>query len=87
MNLVRGRAFWPTSEAGPLLPSIAKRMPGRPPKKKREPLEAENKSKKRLTRAGRIFKCRLCKKEGHNMRGCPHGAKDSVNLLIILFSV
>lgn len=42
MNPVKGRAFWPTSEAGPLLPPIAKRMPGRPTKKRRrEPLEGK----------------------------------------------
>lgn len=46
MSPVRGRTLWPTSEAGPLLPSIAKKIPGRPQKKRRrKPLEAKNNSK------------------------------------------
>lgn len=72
VNPVRSRMFWPTSEQGPLLPPLHKRMPGRPPKKRRrEPLEGKNGSNTKLSRKGRIFKCGVCHVEGHNKRCCP----------------
>lgn len=36
INPVKGRTFWPTNKEGPMLPSLVKRMPGRPAKKKEE---------------------------------------------------
>lgn len=73
---LRGREFWPTSEEGALLPSIAKRMPGRPTKKRRrEPLEGKKKSITKLSRVGRTMKCTLCQGEGHNKAGCPKKPK------------
>ena len=45
---VKGREFWPSSEKGPLLPSMVRRIPRRPAKKRREPMEGKNKSRIKL---------------------------------------
>lgn len=72
INPVRSRMFWPSSDEGPLLPSIPKRMPGRPQKKRRrEPMEGKGNTTTKLSRKGRVFKCGVCHAEGHNRRGCP----------------
>ena len=69
ISLVKGISFWPTSVEGPMLPSMTKRMPGRPPKKrKKEPLEGKNKTK--LSKEGRMLRCGICHMEGHNRKTC-----------------
>ncbi|XP_039129497.1 uncharacterized protein LOC120265617 isoform X2 [Dioscorea cayenensis subsp. rotundata] len=81
ISAVKGRRFWPTSEEGPMLPPITKRMPGRPAKKrKREPLEGKNKSNTKLSKEGRVFKCGICHMEGHNRKNCQNKAsRDTTN--------
>ncbi|XP_039118187.1 uncharacterized protein LOC120254107 [Dioscorea cayenensis subsp. rotundata] len=75
LNPVRGRSFWPISVEGSLLPPMARRMPGRPVKKrKRKPLESKSKSKTKLSREGRAFKYSICHVEGHNKLSCPKRA-------------
>lgn len=71
INPVKGREFWPASDEGPLQPPVVKRMPGRPIKKRRrEPLKVKHGNKARLSRHGRVFKCTICHKEGHNRLRC-----------------
>lgn len=38
--------------------------------KKKEAIRIKNKTKTKLTRVGRMFKCRLCIVEGHNRLTC-----------------
>ena len=60
-----------TGQPAPLAPHIYK-PPGRPPKqRKRAPDEPKNPYK--ASRLNRPVRCRKCKKEGHNSRGCKVG--------------
>lgn len=72
INLVKGRAFWPTSEERPLQPPLIKKMPSLPAKKRRrKPLQGKSKGKTKLSRKGIIFKCGYYHAEGHNKTTCP----------------
>lgn len=91
VNPVKGREFRPSSVDEPMLPPMVKRMPGRPIKKRRrEPLECKNKSKSKstikLTRAGRVFKYRICSGEGHNKLTCPRRNQAIVSSIIVLLN-
>ena len=66
----RGRRFWPISEERQLMPPISKKMPGRPSKKRREPVEGKGKGTKKISKQGRVFKYGICHGEGHNKRCC-----------------
>lgn len=66
------------------MPPIARRMPGRPAKKMREPMEGKNKHSTKLSRAGRVFKCRVCLVEGHNRLTCPKRKEASVSYFTAL---
>ncbi|XP_039144000.1 uncharacterized protein LOC120281164 [Dioscorea cayenensis subsp. rotundata] len=66
-----GRDFWPLSEAGPMLPPMAKRMPGRSAKKRRrEAMEPKNRNQTKLSREGRVMTCSKCHIKGHNKSHC-----------------
>lgn len=62
VNPVKDQEFWQISDEGPMLPPVIKKLPGRPVKKMREPLEGKNGNKSKISRHGRIFKCKLCHK-------------------------
>lgn len=50
-NPMKGRLVWPTSEDGPMLPSMVRRMPTRIAKKsRRELLESKNKVQTKLSK-------------------------------------
>ncbi|GJW35290.1 transposase, MuDR, plant [Tanacetum coccineum] len=54
------------------LPPIKRRMPGRPPhKRKRDAMEDDGGNRTRISRKGQIGHGFLCKKPGHNQRSCP----------------
>lgn len=58
---MNGRAFWPSSVEGPMLPPMDKKMlEGSAKKRRREPLESKDKRKTKLLIAGRVFKCKVC---------------------------
>ena len=55
INLLKGKMYCPTSEEGPLLPPIVKRIPGTPvEERKREPPEGQNRSTKKLSRPSKV---------------------------------
>lgn len=85
VNPLRGRAFWATSEEGPLLPPIVKKMPRRPAtKRRREPMEPRNKSKTNISREGRVMTCSICHTKGHNKARCAQRT-NVVSLLLIAY--
>ncbi|GKA44219.1 (R)-mandelonitrile lyase-like protein [Tanacetum coccineum] len=62
---------WPTTNYQKPLPPIARRMPGRPPtKRKRDASEGNDRNWNRLSMVGRIIHCKKCGKEGHNRASC-----------------
>ena len=70
LNPIKGKMFWPKSIESPVLPSLVKRMHGRPTKKrKREPLEGKNRTK--LSRGGRVMTYVYCHENRHNKLECP----------------
>ena len=70
LNLVKGQMFWPKNNEGPILPYLAKRMSGKPIKKKRrESLEGKKGTK--LSRIGRVMRYGYCHEKDHNKVGCP----------------
>ena len=72
VNPIRGRQFRPISEEGPLEAPMVRRMLGGPVKRKsREPLEGKNKSQTKLSREGRVMRCKICRAERHNRICCP----------------
>ncbi|GJX63051.1 hypothetical protein Tco_0295951 [Tanacetum coccineum] len=66
-----GMLQWPTTNYQKPLPPIARRMPERPPtKRKRDASEGNDRNRNRLSRVGRIIHCKKCGKEGHNRASC-----------------
>ncbi|GJX00777.1 (R)-mandelonitrile lyase-like protein [Tanacetum coccineum] len=62
---------WPTTNYQKPLPPIARRMPGRPPtKRKRDASEGNDRNWNRRSRVGRIIHCKKCGEEGHNRASC-----------------
>lgn len=75
---INGERMWPPAEGYPVVPPEAKKMPGRPKKKrKRNPCE-ENPNPSRMRKTGVIMTCQNCFQEGHNKRSCknpPSGSR------------
>lgn len=72
INPLTGRKFWLTSEEGPLEAPMARKMPWRPVKKRRKgALEGKTRNQAKLSRKGRVMRCRICCDEGHNRIHCP----------------
>lgn len=78
---VNGVKLWPKTSCEPLLPPLARRMPGRPKQaRNKEAAEGGSGSKKsshtiRVSRVGRTMKCTICGLEGHNSRSCKSKAQ------------
>ena len=70
-NPIRGRQFWLTSEEGLLEVPMARSMPWRPVKRKREALEGINKSQTKISKEDREMMCRICLVEGYSRIHCP----------------
>ncbi|GJR31244.1 transposase, MuDR, plant [Tanacetum coccineum] len=69
---MNGMDQWPSTTYQKPLPPIKRRMPGRPPhKRKRDAMEDDGGNRTRISRKGQIGHCFLCKKPGHNQRSCP----------------
>ncbi|XP_076928970.1 uncharacterized protein LOC143593136 [Bidens hawaiensis] len=72
---VKGSMHWPKTNDIKPLPPKERRMPGRPSvKRKRDPLEKENKNQKVGTR--RKMTCQNFLEVGHNIRTCTKEKKD-----------
>lgn len=83
---LRGRAFWPTNEEGPMLPPMVKIMPGRLAKKRRrEPMESKNKRKTNLSREDRVMTCNICHSKGHNKGHCPQKSNLVSSLVVNVY--
>ncbi|GJU35487.1 multidrug resistance-associated protein 5 [Tanacetum coccineum] len=68
---LNGLDQWPATSYQKPLPPIIRRMPGRPPdKRKRDAFENDG-NRTRLSRKGQVNHCTLCGKSGHNQRACP----------------
>ena len=69
---MNGMDQWPATEYQKPLPPIKRRMPGRPPhKRKRDASEDDGKNRTRISRKGQTNHCTLCHQTGHNQRSCP----------------
>ncbi|GJU33170.1 hypothetical protein Tco_1176759 [Tanacetum coccineum] len=69
---MNGMDQWPTTKYTKPLPLVVKKMPGRPPhKRKRDACEKDDGNRTRLGRKGVIMHYFICKKDGHNLRSCP----------------
>nr|GEX71052.1 hypothetical protein [Tanacetum cinerariifolium] len=69
---MNGMDQWPTTEYTKPLSLVIKRMPGRPPhKRKIDASEKDYGNRTRLRRKGVIMYCFICKKEGHTLRSGP----------------
>ncbi|XVF84982.1 hypothetical protein PTKIN_Ptkin17bG0082300 [Pterospermum kingtungense] len=66
---IPGDKFWPATNFGPIDPPLARKLPGRP-KRKRVQEEGEV-SGNNFSRRGRKMRCQLCFKLNHNSRSCP----------------
>ncbi|GKA93664.1 hypothetical protein Tco_0815650 [Tanacetum coccineum] len=66
-----GMLQWPPTNYQKPLPPIARRMPGRPPtKRKRDATEGNDKNRNIVSRVSRIIHCKKCGKEGNNYASC-----------------
>ncbi|XP_050211451.1 uncharacterized protein LOC126661643 [Mercurialis annua] len=70
MQPVRGRLMWPESELELVIPPYYKKMPGRPKQARRRDIHETTKTGK-ISRHGRVMRCKLCKEPGHNIKSCP----------------
>ncbi|XP_057773865.1 uncharacterized protein LOC130993105 [Salvia miltiorrhiza] len=67
----RGESMWPVVESFKVKPPEARRMPGRPKKKRlRSATEREGRNPHQLSRGGMVMTCRRCGNAGHNKRNC-----------------
>ena len=68
---LNGMSQWPPTDYQKPLPPIARRMPGRPPhKRKTHASEANDSNRTRIGRVGRLMHCTICGGEGHNRKTC-----------------
>ncbi|XVF80473.1 hypothetical protein PTKIN_Ptkin15bG0077100 [Pterospermum kingtungense] len=65
---INGPSEWKKCRLEHLLPPIARKTPGRPKKNRRKSADEPKKSKGKLSRAGLIMTCSLCRQNGHNRR-------------------
>ena len=76
LSPVGGIEFWPDqSEYSKVLPPKAKKMPGRP-RKKRIRSKGEGGSSTRVSKVGVQMTCQNCFKVGHNKKGCKEAAAE-----------
>ncbi|GJZ99790.1 multidrug resistance-associated protein 5, partial [Tanacetum coccineum] len=68
---VNGMDQWPTTDYQKPLPPVVRRMPGRPPHKRKRDVMEDDGNRTRISRKGQLNHCTLCKKPGHNQRACP----------------
>nr|GEX79946.1 hypothetical protein [Tanacetum cinerariifolium] len=70
---------WPITSYQKPLPPIKKRMPGRPPYKRKIDFSNKDGNRSRINRKGQVNHYTLCGESGHNQRACPSkGLDDSV---------
>ncbi|GJR52352.1 hypothetical protein Tco_1402873 [Tanacetum coccineum] len=62
---------WSSTAYQKPLPPIKRRMPGRPPHKRKRDAMKDDKNRIRISRKGQINHCTLCKKTRHNQKACP----------------
>ncbi|GJU06213.1 transposase, MuDR, plant [Tanacetum coccineum] len=62
---------WSSTAYQKPLPPIKKRMPGRPPHKRKRDAMKDDKNRTRISRKGQLNHCTLCKKTRHNQKACP----------------
>ncbi|KAL6576711.1 hypothetical protein OROMI_010987 [Orobanche minor] len=68
---INGERMWPKGVGYPVEPSLVRKMPGRPKKKrKRDQDEKDPKNPNRLRKVGVEMTCRNCWDVGHNRRSC-----------------
>ncbi|GJZ53679.1 bifunctional aspartokinase/homoserine dehydrogenase I [Tanacetum coccineum] len=68
---MNGMDQWPTTDYQKPLPPVVRRMPGRPPHKRKRDAMEDDGNRTRISRKGQLNHCTLCKKPGHNQRACP----------------
>lgn len=76
---INGRDMWPSSGHQILLPPDVKKRAGRPKKvRRREPDEdVPDPKQTTLSKKGVKMSCSVCKKLGHNKRGCKQGSTNA----------
>ncbi|XP_059275117.1 uncharacterized protein LOC132029780 isoform X2 [Lycium ferocissimum] len=63
--------MWPEISNPKVEPSLVRKMPGRPSKKRKKEL-GEVSSCGKLSKKGKIMRCSVCKSTNHNIRTCPN---------------
>ncbi|GKD84108.1 reverse transcriptase domain-containing protein, partial [Tanacetum coccineum] len=80
---MNGMNQWPITSYQKPLPPIKRRMPGRPPHKRKIDFSKKDGNMSRISRKGQVNHCTLCGASGHNQRACPSkgldGSATSVN--------
>nr|KAJ0193793.1 hypothetical protein LSAT_V11C800402570 [Lactuca sativa] len=71
--------MWPETNYTPPLPSINRRMPGRPTTKRKKST-TENTGTHRVSKAGKKIRCSICKEIGHNKATCPQRRPQKLNV-------
>ena len=66
---LNGENLCPNTAFDPMLPPLARRMPGRPEKNRRKGLDEEPNTSQ-VSRRGRQMRCQNCLEIGHNKKSC-----------------
>ncbi|GKB72324.1 hypothetical protein Tco_0933736, partial [Tanacetum coccineum] len=67
---MNGMDQWPTTDYQKPLPPVVRRMPERPPHKRKRDAMEDDGNRTRISRKGQLNHCTLCKKTGHNQKAC-----------------
>ena len=74
INPIRGTNQWSSDETmEPILPSVLRRPPGRPHKKRRKDVDEANGKRFKISKKESKGNCTKCGKPGHNVRTCRKG--------------
>ncbi|GKA61982.1 hypothetical protein Tco_0761501 [Tanacetum coccineum] len=78
---MNGMDQWPSTDYQNPLPPIKRRMPGRPPHKKKRDVMEDDGNRTMISRKGQINHYTLCKKTGHNQKACPSKPEGTVSVV------
>nr|GEW89042.1 hypothetical protein [Tanacetum cinerariifolium] len=68
---MNGMDQWTITSYQKPLPPIERRMPGRPPHKRKIDFSKKDGNMSRISRKGQVNHCTICGATGHNQRACP----------------
>ena len=74
MHGMNGRKMWPSTEFIPPLPTLRRKMAGRPKVNRRKD-SSEKPTRYIVSKVGKKIMCSVCKQVGHNKVTCPQVEK------------